>query len=126
MVAVERRAALVVDDALRVELWLASGLAFLESGDTAFRGLDGASNPFLNEIRRQLRLISELFVERVLGLLFRGDTVLVRVSLRPFRGRVRTVEKLIVRLMEVVAPPAGHVEFDFDGPNHIPHLYLTL
>ncbi|ERG96712.1 MAG: hypothetical protein J07HQW2_03195 [Haloquadratum walsbyi J07HQW2] len=58
-------------------------VAFLESGDTAFDGLDSTPNPFLDEVCSQLCLVSELVVEGVLGLLFRGHAVVVRVSPSP-------------------------------------------
>jgi hypothetical protein len=50
VVAVERRISLVVDDAPRVEVRLTGVVAFLESGDTAFDGLDSTPNSFLDEV----------------------------------------------------------------------------
>jgi hypothetical protein len=35
------------------------------------------------------------------------------------------VEKLVFRLMEVVAPLVGDIEFDFDGADYVPHPYFT-
>jgi len=51
VVAVERRASFVVNNAPRVEVRLARLVAFLEASDPAFGGLDRQSNPFLDKVR---------------------------------------------------------------------------
>lgn len=95
VVAVERRAPFVVDDAPRIKMRLTRVLTFLQSGDSAFDSLDSVSNPLLDEVRGQLRFGAKSFVEDFIGFLFRGDAIVVRVSPRPLCGRVCTEEELV-------------------------------
>ncbi len=92
-------------------------------------------NPFLDEIRSQLRVLAQLVIQRIFGLCFRGDVVSVAVTrnaprfwlaarfLRnlatpvptPLACGVGTVFELLDRLLEGSVGSVGYVEFDNGG-----------
>lgn len=110
MVAVARRGALVIDDAPYVEVWLTGSFAFVGSGNTTFCGLGSTSSPFF--LRGSL---SALFPPEVAR---RGRFRLVVSRWHSARPGVSTprlrscsyVDKLVFRLVEVVALLAGYVK----------------
>lgn len=124
IVAVARRGALVIDDAPYVEVWLTGSFAFV-----------GRATPlFVASVARRV-----LFLRGSLSALFppevarreRFRLVVSRWhSARPgvSTPRLRScsyVDKLVFRLVEVVALLAGYVKPDFDGANHILYLCFT-
>jgi hypothetical protein len=62
MIGVERCRPFVVDDAPRLEVWLAGRLAVLEAFNAMRYGFDSATDTFLDEVCREVCLVFQISV----------------------------------------------------------------
>lgn len=98
--------------------------ALLPAVNTTFDGFDRPTNPLLNEVRGQARLLTEGIVEYPLGFRFRGNTIsMVGIIPTDFGGTVCTVKELASGIVEIVAVLVGNGELHDSGSTdlHISH-----
>jgi hypothetical protein len=99
-------------------------LATFEAFDTALDGLNGPSNPFLDEIRCEIGFVAELVVQSAFGFGFGSDVVAVVTVPTPLACGVGAMLELLDSLSKGSVCSFGSVEFD-DGGSTVFHCVFT-